>query len=176
MSNVVIFGNNYFSELICDYIEEFTEDSVVAFMVNGMYINNSLMRNKKVLPFEELERFFDMADVKILVTTGYRGMNELRKNICTDIVNRGYKLYSFIHPKSIVYADAIGEGNIVLEGVIISKHVKMGNGNIIWNGVNISHHSEIGNYNFFAPSAVIGGRCNIANNCFFGLNSTVRGG
>lgn len=131
MSNVVIFGNNYFSELVCDYIEEFTENSVVAFMVNGKYIDNAMLSNKEVLPYEELERLFDKDNVKILVTTGYKGMNELRKQVCTDIVNKGYKMYSFIHPNSTIYADEIGEGNIVLEGAIISKHAKIGNGNII---------------------------------------------
>ena len=176
MNNILIFGNNYFSALISEYIEEYTARKVEGFLVNKSYIKDKFISGKEVLPYESLQIDFSKDEFDILVTSGYKEMNSLRKRICIDVKNMGYSLYTFIHPDALVYSDRIGEGNIILEGAILSKHTIVGDGNIIWNGVNISHHTIIGDYNYLAPSSTVGGRCNIENNCFLGLNATVRGG
>lgn len=176
MSKCLIFGNNYFAELMCEYLNNYTDTEVEAFLVNKKYITEQKISGKNVVAYEDIQEIYDTKEYKILVTSGYRGMNGLRSRICKEVKEKGYQLQSFIHPDANVYADKIGEGNIILEGAIIGKHVCIGEGNIIWNGVNISHHTVINDYNFLAPSCTIGGKATIKNNCFFGLNSTVKGG
>ena len=176
MNDILIFGNNYFSELISEYIKEFANRKVAAFLVNKAYIKDMYINGIEVLPYEELSVTFNKENYDVLVTSGYKEMSELRKRICTDVKSMGFELYTFIHPNALVYTDEIGEGNIILEGSILSKHTSIGNGNIIWNGANISHHTKVGDYNYFSPSCTVGGRCIIENNCFLGLNATVKGG
>lgn len=176
MEKCLIFGQNYFSEMMCEYIERYTDQEVVAYTVNRKYIQENMLGNIPIIPYEELEQIWKPEEVSILVTAGYRGMNELRRKISNDVKEKGYDLQSFIHPSATIYADRIGEGNIILENVILGMHSQIGNGNIVWNGVNVSHHVQIRDYNFLAPSSVVGGNTYIGNNCFLGLNATVKGG
>ena len=176
MNRCLVFGNNYFAEMMCEYLEEYTDTRVEGFLVNRDYVKSSKQMGKEVFLYEDLKRNFKPDEVSVLVTCGYKGMNTLRRDISETLKTEGFKLQSFIHPDARIYADEIGKGNIILEGAIVGKHVVLGNGNIIWNGANISHHTVINNYNFFAPSCAVGGKAVINNNCFFGLNSTVKGG
>ena len=176
MKKCIIFGNHSFSELMCEYIENYMDIRVEAFTVNSSYINCKKIMGIDVVPYENLKESYSPKETSILVTSGYRGMSELRKRISLEVLEMGYSLQSFIHPSANLYGDRIGQGNIILENVIIGKHVCIGDGNILWNGVNISHHSIINNYNFLAPSCVIGGRVHMGDNCFCGLNSTIKGG
>lgn len=176
MDKCLIFGQNYFSEMMREYIEQYMDKEVVAYIVNKKYIEADTLGGLPVIPYEEFEEIWEPNEVSILVTAGYKGMNGLRQKISDEVTAKGYNLQSFIHPSANIYADKIGDGNIVLENATLGMHSKIGSGNIIWNGVNISHHVEIRNFNFLAPSSVVGGNTYIGNNCFLGLNATVKGG
>lgn len=176
MGKCLIFGQNYFSEMMREYVERYTNIEVVAYIVNKKYRQEDILGDVPVIPYEEFEEVWKPNEVSILVTAGYRGMNGLRQKISDEVREKGYKLQTFIHPSANIYADKVGDGNIILENATLGMHSQIGDGNIVWNGANISHHVEIRDYNFFAPSSVVGGNTYIGNNCFLGLNATVRGG
>lgn len=173
---IIIFGTSCFSIMIAEYIKKFTTHKIVAFTVNKEYIKDTKIMNLPVLEFEDIEKTYNPSKYSFVNTIGYTQMNTVREKIFNEIQKKGYKIEGFLHPSANIYADKIGEGNIILENAFIGPHTVIGDGNIIWNGVNISHDAKIGNFNCFAPSTAIAGNVTIKNNCFLGTNSTIKNG
>ena len=124
------FWKSFFFGVMCEYIENYMDIRVEAFTVNSSYINCKKIMGIDVVPYENLKESYSPKETSILVTSGYRGMSELRKRISLEVLEMGYSLQSFIHPSANLYGDRIGQGNIILENVIIGKHVCIGDGNI----------------------------------------------
>lgn len=172
----IIFGINYFAEMIAYYVERYDDVDVVAYTVDEQYKETDSVHGKPLIAFERLEEFYSVEDVFILNCLGYKKMNSLRRAKYEEIKRKGYKVASFIHPSTVIEKSDIGEGNIIFENVNIGYSAKIGNGNILWNGALISHHCEIGDYNFLSGSTALAGKVTIKNNCFLGVNCTVKGG
>ncbi|WP_373155547.1 acetyltransferase [Clostridium sp. AUH-JLR23] len=175
MKKIIIFGLTDFEKRLKYYIEKYTNDQVVAFTVNKQFIKLKTFEGKPVIDFESIESYYNIEEYEILIGIGYKDMNSLRKRIVLEAIDKGYKLYTFIHPNSLIDDSVcIDEGNIIMSGVIIDYNVKIGKSNIIEIGCNIAHETLINDYNYFAPSVSIGGKVKIKNNSFFGLNATIR--
>lgn len=172
--NIIIFGTSPFSKLIKRYVEEDSNDTVIAFTVNKAYLGEENFEGLPVIPFEDLEKEFPNLQFRILITCGYKKMNELRKIIYNECKRKNYTVCNFIHSSAKVETKYIGEGNIVLPDVRIAPFVEIGNGNIFFNDVIINHETKIGDFNYFAPAFICGGACKIGDNNFYGLRSVLR--
>lgn len=168
----IIFGDNYLSEIIREYISKDEKREIVGITLDKAYIPKG---NNHIIPFEEIEKAFLPAEHEILVCIGYKNMNGLRKEKILEAKEKGFKIASFIHPEAKIMNNVkIGEGNIIFDNVYIGSFAEVGNGNIIWAGGHIEHHGQIGDYNFIASNSVINGAVKIGNNCFIGSNSTIK--
>ena len=116
-----------------------------------------------------------------------------RNNIYNQILNLGFSLPTIISPNAYVsdHAD-IGNGSIVMHGVIINAGVKIGNNCIINtkaliehdvqidDGCHISTNSilngnvKIGTGSFIGSSACIKNNISIGRNCIIGMGLSVR--
>nr|WP_223285467.1 hypothetical protein [Paenibacillus sp. PL91] len=101
-------------------------------------------------------------------------MNDIRKLIWHECKEKGYKIASIIHPSATILAENVGEGNIILENVVIQPFVKIGFGNLIWPSVTIGHDCNIGNFNTFTGNVSFSGFVNVGNNCFIGNSCVFR--
>ena len=79
--NIIIFGMSSFSKLMKRYIEEDSKYTVIAFSINKDYIKEKYFEELPVIPFEDLEKTFPDQQIRILITSGYKNMNDLRKKI-----------------------------------------------------------------------------------------------
>lgn len=175
-NGIIIFGNNQFATMLCEYIKRYTDNHICCFTVNKKYIKENKILDLPVVAFEEIEDKYPSSNYKFLIALGYKDMNSLREKVFNQIHEKGYDIINFIHPSASINAKNMGIGNIFLDNVFIGLNSKIGNGNIFWNGVNISHDANIGNYNYFSPSTTIAGNVNINNNCFLGTNCTIKNG
>jgi sugar O-acyltransferase (sialic acid O-acetyltransferase NeuD family) len=116
-----------------------------------------------------------------------------RNNIYNQILNLGFSLPTIISPNAYVsdHAD-IGNGNIVMHGVIINAGVKIGNNCIINTNALIEHdvqiddgchistnsilngNVKIGTGSFIGSSACIKNNISIGRNCIIGMGLSVR--
>lgn len=172
--NIIIFGTSSFSKLVRHYVDEDSQDQVVAYTVNRQYITEKEFDRLPVVPFEELESVIGECQIHILNTCGYKKMNGLREKIFSECKSRNFKICEFIHSSSKIETQDLGHGNIILPGVRIAPFVHIGDGNIFFHDVIINHDSVIGNFNYFSPAFICGGQCTIGNNNFFGLKSILR--
>lgn len=174
VEQVVIFGTNELSEIVCNYIDNlyYDEYKLIGFVVDDEYCKNDIFCSKKVFSYTEFKIL--NKDIKVILTVGYSKMNSIREQIYSRLIVDGYDVINFIDKRAIVNTKKIGKGNIILDGVNIGVNSKIGNGNIFYPNSLLSHHSVMGNFNYLSPSVAIAGCCTIGNKCFFGINSTTK--
>lgn len=168
MKNIVIFGNGDFARLLKYYIEIDDKRDVVAFTVNGEYIENEEFCGLPVVAFEEIVEKYPPEDYEIIIAIGNSKMNEVRKNIFFQCKEKGYTMANYIHSSCSVHCDITGEGNILLENCLIYPFAKIGNCNLLWDHVLISHDCIVGDFNTFSSYADLCGYVKIGNNGYFG--------
>jgi sugar O-acyltransferase (sialic acid O-acetyltransferase NeuD family) len=105
-------------------------------------------------------------DAKVIVAIGD---NVLRKKVV------GFTQHAFtttVHPSCIVSKHAqIGEGTMVLHGVIVQPGANIGNHVILNTGASIDHDCIIHDYVHVAPRAVLCGRVTIGEGSFIGAGA-----
>ncbi len=129
-----------------------------------------------IIPFEEIERFFDPKEYKAFVAISFTQLNRLRTRLFNITKAKGYTLCSYISPKAFIGKNVeIGENCFIFENVTVQRNVNIGNNVTIWSGSFIGHHSLIGDNCFVAAHVAVSGFCDVGENCFFGVNSCITG-
>lgn len=175
MSNVVIFGNRDIAEIVHFYLSRDTDHKVVAFTVDGAYVNSSSFCGLPVIAFEEVTRSFPPDAHKLLVALSYTNLNHLRQEKYASAKQKGYHFINYISSRAATWGDTvIGDNCLILENVTIQPFVTIGNNVTIWSGSHIGHHVSIGNNCFITSQVVVSGCVEIGENCFVGVNATIR--
>ncbi len=174
---VVVFGTGDFARVAESYLREDSEFDVVAFAVDGAYLEANEINGLPVVPFEELDSLYPPSDYAMLVAVGFRGVNKARAEIYERCKKRGYELISYVNSHAIHWGELrIGDNCFVFEANVIQPNVEIGNDVILWSGNHVGHDSKIGDHCFIASHAVISGNVTIGQRCFVGVNATLRDG
>ncbi len=169
----VIYGDSLFAERIYSYIRQENIISVLGFTNDDKYLRRDEIQGKKVFPFSSFVR--DMKDdCDLILAYGYAKMNDTREKVYRECVDAGCRIGTYISSRAFLYSDQVGEGTIVLPGVLIGPGTVIGRCNYFAAASVVSHDSIIGDFNFFSSGVVMGGYANVGNHCFVGLNSTIK--
>lgn len=175
MQKIIITGNSEYARLVREYVDELEDFSVAGFSVDGAYIRESKIDGLPVIAFEEIQKFFPVDSVRLILAIGYQKLGKTRRDIYQRYSGLGYEFTNYIHPSAQIDKNCIlGKGNIFFEGVLVQKRVRIGNGNLFWPRVIISHDDTIGNFNTFCGYTVISGFVKIEDCSFFGVSSVVK--
>lgn len=173
---IIIYGTNLQAASLFKMITLEGQGVVEGFVVDSGYKKFEEFQGCKVYELNAMVDAFSPDEYKICLSFGYKNMVHNRKEkfyLCKDL---GYRLYSFISNKAIVYTDLIGEGCNIFPGTILEPFVEIGEGSFIECGCVISHHTKIGSFNFLAPGVHFCGDINTGENCFFGGASEITNG
>lgn len=171
---LIIFGIEDFAQLAYEYFTYDSDYEVVAFTVDGTYCSISELFSLPVVPFEELEQRFPIAEYEVFAAIVYGKLNRVRQETCTRIKDKGYGLASYISSRAFIWRNvSVGEHCFIFEDNTIQPFVKIGDNVVMWSGNHIGHHSSIGNHCFLSSHVVVSGWCNIGAHCFLGVNSTL---
>lgn len=173
---VIIFGTSIFSQVVYQTIVQEELAEVVAFTLHKNYIDKTEFEGIPVVPFEELDKKYDMSKHEIIIALGYKRMNDIRKDIYLKCKELGYPIFTLISKNAFVYTNNIAEGSIILPLAFVGPYVSIGESVILWNNVSICHHSKIGAFTHIAGGTTVGGETNIGSNCFIGMNCTLKNG
>ncbi len=111
--------------------------------------------------------------VKLVLAIGYSDM-QARRNAYNNAKELGYEFEGIIHPEAVVEKNAeIGEGVIILAGVVVDQYVAVRDINYLDIGTMMGENTIIETNNYFSAGTTVGGSVRIGENNFFGLNSTV---
>lgn len=175
MKKIVMIGNGSYSLTLKYYIESNTDWEIVGYADENKHYNDSF-QGKPMISLEEMCVKFPPNTYEVIIGVGYLKMNENRQRIFTKIKNMGYSIVNFIHPTAILNNTQLGEGNVILENVVIEPNTIIKNNCIIWSSVLIGHNAVIENNNHLAACSLMAGNTYLEENCFLGNHSTIKDG
>ena len=173
MKQVVIFGTGELAQRIFFYLKD-SDDQVIAFCANKSKIDKEELLDLPVIAFENIEEKFPPSEFSMFIALAYSEMNKKRTKFFNEAKNKGYELYSFIHPSTKVWDEfEIGENCFILANNVIQPFVKIGNNVLIGSNNLISHNTTIGDNCFITSNVTMGGHITMGKNCFVGLSATI---
>lgn len=174
MKKLIIFGYTEFAEIAYEY---FTHDSgyeVAGFCVHKDYITKDNLFNLPIVPFEEVEDYFEPSEHSFFAASVYTKLNRLRTQVAGEARRKGFALASYVSSSAFVWRNVtLGEHVFIFEDNTIQPFVSIGNNVVLWSGNHIGHHSTVGDNCFISSHVVVSGGVNIGKNCFIGVNSTI---
>ena len=177
MRNLIIFGTRQIAEVCSYYFEHDSNYRVVAYTVDGAFLENEKFAGLPVVPFEDVPKRFPPADHDMFVAIGYGKMNQVRAEKFAAAKDLGYRLARYVSSKAITWPNlTIGENTFVMEANVVQPFASVGADTIIWSGNHIGHHARIGDHCFLASHIVVSGNVEIGDLCFVGVNATLRDG
>jgi len=110
---------------------------------------------------------------EFLIALGYKHLSE-KKAIIDILVDKGRRLYTFIHPSAIIDSTSkIENGVVIYPNVTIDKNVCIGKGCLLNLSVTVSHDSVIGDCCYISPSVTLSGFVSIGEMVFLGTGVVV---
>ena len=132
------------------------------------------MLDLPVIAFETIEEKFPPSEFSMFIALAYSEMNKKRAKFFEEAKNKGYELYSYIHPSTKIWDKfEMGENCFILANNVIQPFVKIGNNVLIGSNNLISHNTTIDDNCFITSNVTMGGHVTIGKNCFVGLSSTI---
>jgi sugar O-acyltransferase (sialic acid O-acetyltransferase NeuD family) len=171
---IVIIGEGETAEIAYEYFTYDSNYEVVAFSAEKRFMTKETLFGLPIVPFEELERFYDPKIYKAFVAVSYTQLNRVRTRLYKQAKEKGFTFVSYLSSKAFVWRNVeIGENCFIFENNVLQRHVKIGNNVVLWSGNYVGHRSVIGDNCFVSLNAVISGGCQIGDNCFLGANSCI---
>jgi sugar O-acyltransferase (sialic acid O-acetyltransferase NeuD family) len=171
---LLIFGSSAFADIAAEYFSVDTEYEPVAFTVERKFLKETTKAGLPFVAFEELQDYFDPKEHWVFVATVYTQLNRLRTRLAAEAKQKGYKLASYISPRSFVWRNVtFGEHCFVFEDNTLQPFVEVKSNVVLWSGNHIGHHSVVRDNCFVSSHVVVSGFCDIGENTFLGVNCTV---
>jgi len=172
---LIIIGGGQTAEVAHYYFSRESAYDVTGFAVDRVYLEDDMLLGLPVWPLEDLETHARPDVTDVFVAFSFSSMNMPRRRKVEEMQARGYRLASFVHPRSEVWDDFVpGPNTLILENNTIQPYVAIGANTYLWSGNHIGHHTVIGAHGFIASHVVISGSVSIGEHGFFGVNCTVR--
>ena len=110
-----------------------------------------------------------------LVSLGQIKTVDVRLNLFQKCVQVGFSMATVISPNAYVSPFAqIGEGSIIMHGVIINSSTKIGKNCIINSRALIEHGSVVGDNSHISTGVIVNGDVTIGKNCFIGSGTIIK--
>lgn len=175
MKNIAIFGAGGFGREVKTIIDKINEINPNTYKFVGFYddgIEKGTIINEHPI-LGGVEDLNEVTEELALVVS--IGDPKIKAKILNRINNKNIIYPTIIHPNTSISKDdvAIGEGNIICEGVIITCNIKIGNFVILNLMCTVGHDTTIGNNCAFMPSVNISGEVNIHENVYVGTGAKI---
>lgn len=105
------------------------------------------------------------------------GENRIREQVFERIKAVGGKLPVIVHKNAVISTDTeIGEGTVIMAGVIVNSGAKIGRGVILNSGCIVEHDNIIDDFAHISPGASLAGNVSVGKYTHIGIGSSVRQG
>lgn len=142
------------------------------FTVSGLYHYKDGRTGEIDHGYEIIGSFDDLfsSDIKGKSFLLTMGDNRIRAELTQQILARGGKVPTIIHPTAIIseFAKISGVGVYISAFTHVQADSSIGQGSVLLSGVNISHTTSIGQYCFVAGGATVGAYTEVEDFVFIG--------
>lgn len=178
MRDVILYGAGLLGRQVHYLVETYCSDkyNVVGFIDDTKEAGEIVCGSLTILA--SLDDIYSKGDYppdrfKMIMAIGYANM-AARGSAFHRAKGFGYEFASIVHPEAFVEKNAsVGEGVLVLAGVIVDQFTKVGDLNYLDIGVKVGENTVIEENNYFAAGTTLAGSVKVGSNNFFGLDTTV---
>lgn len=105
---------------------------------------------------------------------GYLGEGDMRQRLVENLRALGVTIPTIISPQAVINEEVkIGEGTVVMDGVVVNSGTRIGKYVIINTRASIDHDCEIGDFTHIAPGVTLSGGVKVGIHSFVGVGATV---
>lgn len=167
MSKIYIIGAGGHGQVVLDCLKALSFD-IGGFLDDNIALFGNVINGVEVLGGVELAKKLDGLFVVAI------GDNLTRKKILERINLAREKFVRVIHPSSIIGSNVeIGEGTMIISGVIVNTYSKIGAHVILNTSSSVDHHSIIEDFVHIAPGVHTGGNVKVEEGAFIGIGASI---
>lgn len=175
MNKVVGLGAGGHAKVVIEILVRSTKWEIVGLLDNDIKLRNSIVLGYQVLGGDELlGKLYDDGLRFAFNGLGSTGDSSSRRRLFERVKNQGFSFVTAAHPTACVAESvSIGEGSIVMAGVVINPITKIGDNTIINTGVIVEHDCLIGNHVHIASGAVLAGGVRVNDGAHIGMGANI---
>ena len=168
MDKILLIGAGGHARSCIDVLEEENQFEIAGLIEKGESISN------ESLGYPVIGTDDDLKDLRkqyknALITVGQIKSPAIRVKLYQLLKELNFTLPVIVSSQAYVSKHAqIGEGSIIMRGVIINANAKIGNNCIINNRALIEHDAIIGNHSHIATGAIVNGGVSVGSESFIG--------
>ena len=174
MNEIILIGAGGHARACIDVIEQSGQFKIAGLVEKGK------LNNKENLGYPIIGTDDDLQNLRqkyshSLITVGQIKSPKIRIKLYQLLKELDFTLPVIVSSQAYVSKHAqIGEGTIIMHGVIINANAKIGNNCIINNRALIEHDAVIGDHCHIATGAIINGEVSVENETFIGSGAVTK--
>jgi len=174
MDKILLLGAGGHARSCIDVLEEENQFEIAGLIEKGESISNESLGYPVIGTDDDL-KVLRQQYKNALITVGQIKSPKIRIKLYQLLKELDFTLPVIISPHAYVSKHAqIGEGSIIMHGVIINANAKIGNNCIINNKSLIEHDAVIGDHCHIATGAIINGEVSVGNETFIGSGAVTK--
>jgi sugar O-acyltransferase (sialic acid O-acetyltransferase NeuD family) len=174
MAKIVILGSSGHGKVIIDIVQGEGKHEIAGLVdryqpIGHQVFGFQVLGSEEDLPRLAKEHF--LTGVIIAV-----GDNFLRSEVATRVAGLCPELrfVPSIHPQATIGRDvSIGEGTVIMAGVIVNPSCSIGRFCILNTASSLDHDSTMGDFSSLGPRAATAGRCHIGTHSAIGIGAVL---
>ncbi|NQU88807.1 MAG: acetyltransferase [Mariniphaga sp.] len=174
MDKILLLGAGGHARSCIDVLEEENQFEIAGLIEKGESISNESLGYPVIGTDDDL-KVLRQQYKNALITVGQIKSPKIRIKLYQLLKELDFTLPVIISPHAYVSKHAqIGEGSIIMHGVIINANAKIGNNCIINNKSLIEHDAVIGDHCHIATGAIINGEVSVGNETSIGSGAVTK--
>lgn len=173
-SNLLLIGSGGHTKSCIDVIENSKRFKIVGLIGLQHEIKNKV-GNYEVIGVDSDLKILSKTIKYALITIGQIKTFKKKMDLFIKAKNHGYELPTIISPFAYVASDVlIGEGTIIMHGVIINSGSKIGKNCIINTRSLIEHEVDIEDHCHVSTGTILNGQVKVKSKSFIGSGAIIR--
>ena len=174
MDKILLIGAGGHTRSCIDVLEEENQFEIAGLIEKSESISNESLGYPVIGTDDDL-KVLRQQYKNALITVGQIKSPKIRIKLYKLLKELDFTLPVIVSPHAYVSKHAqIGEGSIIMHGVIINANAKIGNNCIINNRALIEHDAVIGDHCHIATGAIINGGVSVGNETFIGSGTVTK--
>ena len=174
MDKILLIGAGGHARSCIDVLEEENQFEIAGLIEKGKSISNESLGYPVIGTDDDL-KVLRQQYKNALITVGQIKSPKIRIKLYKLLKELDFTLPVIVSSQAYVSKHAqIGEGSIIMHGVIINANAKIGNNCIINNRALIEHDAVIGDHCHIATGAIINGEVSVENETFIGSGAVTK--
>ena len=174
MDNILLIGAGGHTRSCIDVLEGENQFKIAGLIEKGESISNEILGCPVIGTDDDL-KVLRKQYKNALITIGQIKSPKIRIKLYQLLKELDFTLPVIVSSQAYVSKHAqIGEGSIIMHGVIINANAKIGNNCIINNRALIEHDAVIGDHCHIATGAIINGEVSVGNETFIGSGAVTK--